>query len=380
MTKRTFNFIRNRLFALRVQKSALRRFSAIVLSAALHGLLLTAVLLQQMLNPSPVAKPIEFEVFTSARDNTASALQKKSGHLGNQKRPRQAPARPQVQTHSPIDPLFPSSRPHPEAFLRQAQMQNPRKDLNGPAFPAVDHGNSEKGPEGTRGEGGNDGDSYDVYGETGTYGVMQAMDLAKAAETIPFFHALWSKIDGLIDYPIEIAQMRIGGQVTVHMTIDRYGQIEGDFLRVKADHPILKTYTLVILAQALRNPLPVRLQLPAGTQSMPVVVTVDYRSVTLTNLETRRGHFFKNALDFERTRYVDPYLKEIIDYAMTNYVPPIIPIPGGLMIDFVRAYQMIDNYANDRPDLYEQRDRKYAMLKKRLELSVRKKEPLPEAM
>jgi hypothetical protein len=103
-------------------------------------------------------------------------------------------------------------------------------------------------------------------------------------------------------------------------------------------------------------------------------LTFDFRVVTIQGLSARSGGYFQNTLEFSRTHYMDPYALEVIDYLAQNYVPPIIPIPGGVYIDFVRAYKMIDNYANERPDMYDQRERQFSLLRDKLDLSIIKDE------
>lgn len=212
--------------------------------------------------------------------------------------------------------------------------------------------------------------NYDAHGSEGAFGYMESMGLEQATESMPFYQALWGKVDEWMGFPKEIAFMRIGGRVVIHLKVNAQGQMVGDFLRVAADHPVLKTYALVILNQALKTPLHPRRQRPAGSPDVPIVMTFDFRVVTVEGLTPRSGDYFKNSLLFGRTYYIEPYLNEALNYVLTTYVPPIIPIPGGFYVDFVRAYQMIDNYANDRPDLYEQRDRQYQNLRDRLDLTL----------
>lgn len=211
---------------------------------------------------------------------------------------------------------------------------------------------------------------YDAHGGEGVYGYSEGMDLPKSTETMPFFQALWHRVDAVMDFPVEIAQMRIGGQVVVHLKVNAHGEMVGDFLRIESDHPVLLTYALVVLSQSLKTPLPERVHLPAGHADVPVALTFDFRVVTLHGLYPRQGGYFKNSLEFSRTRYMDPYAVEAINYVFTNYVPPIIPVPGGVYVDLVRAYQMIDNYVNDRPDLYDQRERQYGLLREKLDLAI----------
>lgn len=215
---------------------------------------------------------------------------------------------------------------------------------------------------------------FDPHATSGAYGHMEATGLEQATQEMPFFQELWKQIDRFMDFPEEIARMRVSGQVVVHLKINRQGQMVGDFQRIQSDAPVLKTYALLVLMQGLKNPLPQAVQLPEGQKDIPVVMTFHFRTVTLQGFDNDHGDFFKNALLFRRTVYVDPVLNERLNYLLTKYMPPVIPFPGGVYVDFIRAYQMIQNYTHDTPDFYDQRQRRYELLRDQLERTLQKKQ------
>lgn len=215
---------------------------------------------------------------------------------------------------------------------------------------------------------------FDPHGEGGAYGHMESTGLEQATQEMPFFQMIWKQIDQFMDFPEEIARMRISGQVVVHLKLNRQGQMVGDFQRIHSDAPVLKTYALLVLMQGLKNPLPGAFHLPEGHQDIPVVMTFHFRAVSVHGLDNDHGDFFKNALLFRRTVYVDPVLNERLNYILTKYMPPVIPFPGGVYVDFIRAYQMVHNYTHDVPDFYDQRQRQFELLRDQLERTLQKKQ------
>lgn len=325
-----------------------QRSRFLLLSVLLHAALLALVVVGDQLNwlttPALTKAPqvVEFELQS---ENPASTPAQHKRKIAEPKKPK---------TLTDLLPSYDISRTR-EPFLGP----KPNIDLD----PRLESQSLRRqSPEGDA--------TYDAHGTTGVYGYQDSMDLQKTIETAPFFAALWSKIDSAMEFPKAIAEMRIGGEVVVHINVDREGKMAGDFLRIKSDHPVLTTHSLILLNQALKSPLPPRSQLPQDHEDVPVVFRFKYKVVTLTGLSPRQGGYFRNSLEFSRTQYMDPYLNEAINYVFANYVPPIIVYPGGVYVDFVRAYYMIDNYVNDRPDMYEQREQNFNMLRDRLDLAV----------
>lgn len=338
-----------------------QRCFTFLLSLTLHALIVAVILFgdQRMFWKPQLEKPqpreiVEFEIQKSAP--VAKSTQSPAAP-GRKTRPRNV----KITKTIPLEKLIPA---YDFTKTREPLLgKRPRIDQEPGAESATIR---RAGPMGDP--------NYDAWGSEGVYGHAGSMDLPQSTETMPFFQALWQRVDQVMDFPVEIAQMRIGGRVLVHLKVNSRGEMVGDFLRIESDHPVLLTYALVILSQAMKAPLPERLHLPEGHEDVPVALTFDFRVVTLHGLYARHGGYFQNTLEFSRTRYMDPYALEVIDYLAQNYVPPIIPIPGGVYIDFVRAYKMIDNYANERPDMYDQRERQFSLLRDKLDLAVIKDE------
>jgi len=203
----------------------------------------------------------------------------------------------------------------------------------------------------------------------GTYGVMNSLGLEKYSPLMPFFQALWKKIDETVDYPEDFAKQRITGLVNVHLMLKRDGTFTGQILDLYSSHDYLKTYVLAVLVHALEEPLFRHLWLQ-DFQEIPIVLSFDFAVVTDHEADVSdKGSYIKNALIFHRRRFAEPLLNETIEEVYRRYVPPIIPIPGGFIIDFVRAYKMVTEF--HEPTAQEKRQRRIDLLVNSLKHTVR---------
>lgn len=171
------------------------------------------------------------------------------------------------------------------------------------------------------------------------------MDVQKTFATIPFYLALHTKIDSLLVYPDDFSRQRLTGRVRIEAELDRDGRllkfksaIDGESSFAQS---VLQTYCLAFLVQALRSPLPRH----AWTDSSQVVAfEFDFH----THIPGQPQLDFptvihKNRLAFGRDNEIDPWLNERINEIFTHYLPPIVPLPGGVYVDFVLAYQFVQN-------------------------------------
>ena len=185
--------------------------------------------------------------------------------------------------------------------------------------------------------------------------IANGMDVAKESKLYPFFKALWSKINASTAYPSDFVKQRITGSVTVQLMVDRKGVFTGRFLRSEADDLYLKTYILVTLAHALKTPLPRKLW--TDQDRMVLVTQFDFSVFTVGHvLRSQEREHDKNLFFFTREAYANPKLNDVIEKLYSRYLPPIIPVPGGAFIDFVHAYEMVQNMGkSDEDDLRQAR-------------------------
>lgn len=213
-----------------------------------------------------------------------------------------------------------------------------------------------------------DGDTHTVQGFMRSFGPKEFF------ENMTFFEKLWQKVELAVEYPDDFVQMGFSGTVLVHLQIDPDGVFRGKFLEIHASNKYLRAYVIACLLQGLRTPLPPAAHLQTKT---PIPVAFAFEFKTYSELKPdNRGNYFKNYLTFQKTAYLDPRTKAIVERSITRYLPPVIPIPGGFFVDFVGLYKMIDSALD--PGEEQSKLAKLKALQEHMELLIqRHKEKLP---
>jgi hypothetical protein len=163
-----------------------------------------------------------------------------------------------------------------------------------------------------------------------------SLSLKGMVDLTPKLQAVWAKINQGLDYPSLFTESFIEGEVRIELKVAPGGEIYGEQIEVHSESPVLQTYVLAIVLQALKEPF---LQ-PPRFDEKPIPISLHFRFETYA----MRGHplkrtegVWKNALHFNRQRYQEP--KAVV--MIKKYFPPLFPIPGGFIFDFVGAYRMI---------------------------------------
>lgn len=65
-----------------------------------------------------------------------------------------------------------------------------------------------------------------------------------------------------------------------------------------------------------------------------------------THLVQEQGGYVNNVLNFCKHARVPGKINEAIHKFFTKFVPPIIPVAGGVIIDFVHLYEMVQAWRN----------------------------------
>lgn len=170
--------------------------------------------------------------------------------------------------------------------------------------------------------------------------------------TLPFFMALHAKVDSALVYPDDFSRQRLTGNVRIEAELTPDGRLIR-FVGSVAQDKVLQTYCLAYLIQTLRNPLPQKTWADG-----PQVVAFDFEFHTHIPGEPQRvfpAVVQKNRLAFGRDNQIEPWVNERLTEIFTHYIPPIIPLPGGVYIDFVLAYQYIENLVEGAPTQRELR-------------------------
>jgi hypothetical protein len=199
----------------------------------------------------------------------------------------------------------------------------------------------------------------------------ETIGFADSLEMYPFVEEIWKRIESKLTYPNDFVSQRIGGELSIQFEVSPTGEFTGQFYGVRSDEPILTTYAMVVVIHALSKPLPEKIQLK---RKKPIVFAAQFRFETYSYSSEppkRQGNpHFKNYLSFLRQSYVLPQALEELERFRNKYIPPIIPVPGGFLIDFVAAYKMYK--AHTEPDEQVQRKHRLQTLGESLKLTIAK--------
>ncbi len=163
----------------------------------------------------------------------------------------------------------------------------------------------------------------------------------------PFFKALWHKIDAVLVYPDNLAQQHIEGEVSLQLNINRQGLIKSPPKSVRSEDPFLETLALATVFLALKAPLaPNAWRQDSAEEVFPENFPVVFHFTFKTFGPGSRGDrsppdHFKNILRFRRDTFVDPVLNQVLVHFFSRTLPPILPIPGGVYVDFPRAVAFV---------------------------------------
>lgn len=229
--------------------------------------------------------------------------------------------------------------------------------LPGPGV-SISESDSVRIGSGSPGDGGND-----VFTFTGEY------NLEEFSPNMPYFAAIWNRFNSVLEYPEDFFKQDIQGDVVVHFKVDHRGVFKGHFLKVLSGNSYLETYVLALLLHSLKDPLPEKLWLK-GRSEIPVGFSVRFATYHDPTVDLKPGNYLKNYFTFNRYAFLDPKLNRQIEALFTKYVPPIVPIPGGFFIDFVRAYKMVRSIGTTSDE--QKRAERLRNMKRSLELTIQK--------
>lgn len=196
------------------------------------------------------------------------------------------------------------------------------------------------------------------------------MTVQKTLETLPFFISLHNRINASLVYPDDFSRQRITGRVRIEAELNQDGTLRR-FLTSTTNDQLLQTYCFALLLQALSRPLPTKTHLTHG-ETIATSFEFEFHTRVVGNPKREFPTIIqKNHLAFGRENEVDPIVTERIQEIFTHYVPPIIPLPGGVYIDFVMAYQLVQNIINGAPTEREMRQSRIETLHEDLRRFVR---------
>jgi len=314
--------------------------AALIASLALHA---TLIFLFQTLKPTPEPQPLELTF--AAVESATSAI-----HPRQQSSPAQRGDSRKLPTQFGLH----SAAQRAEKWNRAAQdgdiAVHTTNSNDGTADPwlaveAAGHG----------------------YSSAVQYG--NAMGLQQTLESLHFFQALHRRIDGHLVYPDDFARHRIEGQVRIEAELAQDGRLLR-FTSFNSEDRVLPAYLMALLTQVLEKPL--RPQEQAPHPRVHVAFDFDFRTRLLGMPENPAPiGAQKNHLRFARDAIVPSRLEEKIHEVFTHYIPPVIPIPGGVYIDFVLAYEYVNNLIEGAPTESDARQARIEDLHERLRSTLR---------
>ena len=203
--------------------------------------------------------------------------------------------------------------------------------------------------------------TYPELAQANAIGLKQYLKLSPSLETIR------SKIQKQLGYPDDFLKERIKGTTQITLKLGEDGTIK-EIISFRSDRDILCAYVLSIINFALRLPLPEKLYFE-NDMIISLKVHHNYDSVTPTTRDTSK--VMKNLISFNLHRFVEPRLNQELKHVFTHYVPPIIPIPGGVFVDLYHIHKFVENWG--KPTEKEKRANRLKQLKKLLEQSIQSK-------
>lgn len=186
------------------------------------------------------------------------------------------------------------------------------------------------------------------------FAVARQLGLKEDALSYRFFRALWERIHRSLKFPEDLIRTRVEGVVTYEAEVTPDGRATGNFRVLQADHPLLKALVLVTLMEGLKDPMELNADhLPAELVAHKGTIWVNTRFEFKVHLDGLTRDIerinplrYKNQLEFYRSGQAVSKLLEFY-----SKIPPIIPIPGGMMLDVIGLIRWIDSLTKPDPEL-----------------------------
>ncbi len=181
--------------------------------------------------------------------------------------------------------------------------------------------------------------------------VARAMNVEKEGQLVAFLDEIWKRLENRVQYPRSFVDNQEQGHVTLQVVVDHQGRFSGELRDVRSDSLGLMSYTAAAVIMALEEPLPRAAWRPDGEQ-WSLGINFNYKlrytggDTVPDSLAMKSVSRMKNWLEFHRDGWTENPVNRAVNEFVGKYFPPIIPVPGGAVIDLVRAYEMIQGYAN----------------------------------
>lgn len=180
---------------------------------------------------------------------------------------------------------------------------------------------------------------------------VEQVSLQEGIELTAFWTAIQNRLNANIDYPDDFLRMRAKGPVQLDFKVNRQGQLVGDFFKVAGEDALLKLYVQASVIQVLKSPLPKNFWAQSKEDEIPITLHVHFEYLSYTDSILKNESLFaNNEITLIRRGFISPLWWEKTERILTRYVPPVIPVPGGVYVDLIRLVEFVRNQDPNTPD------------------------------
>lgn len=220
--------------------------------------------------------------------------------------------------------------------------------------------------------------SRDLHGWSKATQAMNQLSLAQIGTLAPLIDRLLKRLDHTLIYPPDLARARISGRVLIAIEIDPRLRLRRvvDF---DGGNSALTLFCLLHLRSSLAALDDTD---PKAPRQDTLIVQVEYDFRLLLDGAPPRelvSSASKAKVHLVRQGEAKSQFREALDEFFEHTIPPILPFPGGVYVDFVGLYKWTRNWLEDLPqesDLRRERIQQIEQLtRKAIEQSSRPKGP-----
>jgi hypothetical protein len=191
------------------------------------------------------------------------------------------------------------------------------------------------------------------------------MDIAQSAHLDSFSDAIWAKLNAALIYPEVFVRQRIQGKVQIQVSVNSQGVLVGKLYKVSGSDPRLNAFVFATVLHTLSTALPkeswMKTEKEAFLKEIPLALHFEFKLFGPGTFPKKpEFSHLKNIFHFCKNSYADNAVNHAVNQ-LKDYLPPIIPIPGGVFIDFIQAYRLIYQLSTNPPS-QDQRDANFMKL------------------
>ncbi|MFP5519845.1 MAG: hypothetical protein ACLGGX_08075 [Bdellovibrionia bacterium] len=208
---------------------------------------------------------------------------------------------------------------------------------------------------------------------TGSGAWVEKMSFQEGLELTGLLKKVHDTLNEGILYPEDFLKMRLKGNVQLDFYINHKGQMVGRFAKVSSGNFLLSLYTQAMVLKLLETPMQKNLWGSEG-QNIPITLHVEFTPQAYDINSKFSSYYENNNITLVRKAFIQPQIFEKIERVMTRYYPPIIPVPGGFYVDFIRLVEFIKNNSPNAIDPEERLEQRVELDREILERFVHQRQ------